>query len=630
LSSAAPPITILLVEDNPGDTRLLRELLADTDGFTHELVAVERLSQALEALAQRPVDVVLLDLTQPDAKGLDGLRRLHDAHPQVPVVVLTGLADEAVAVEAVKLGAQDYLGKGEAEMRLLARSIRYAVERSRSDAAARKLALEQAAHATAASERARLHSLFEQAPTGICVLVGPELRFELANPRYQQLSGRTELVGKRLLEAIPELAGQGFDERLASVLATGQPYVGREVPCRLRRGGSAELALAFFDFTYEPMRGEGGAVTSVLVMASEVTDQVVARQRVEEARRAAALSEQRFRVLAEVLPQIIWSTTATGGDVYLSPRWFEYTGQAPGAEDLETRWRAALHPDDHERYFAAWSQAGAAATLWQVEVRLRRHDGVYRWHLGRAIPHRDADGTILRWYGTATDIDEQRRAIRSRDDLLATVSHDLRGPLGVVSMAAATLAAGAPSARALAAIERAVARMTKLIQDLLDMASIESGHLSVEPAPLVVAEVIEEAVDSIQAGAAAKRLSVATELDAARLAVNGDRGRVLQVLGNILGNAVKFTPEQGRISVRARATDERAVSFAISDTGPGIDAAHLPHVFDRFWQARETARAGTGLGLAICKGIVQQHGGRIWVESQVGVGTTFYFTLPLA
>jgi PAS domain S-box-containing protein len=618
---------LLLVEDNAGDARLLREILSEASSFPHTLLHVERLARALTLLADTRVDVVLLDLTLPDAVGLDGLRAIHSAHPLMPIVVLTGLSDEALALEAVKTGAQDYLFKGDADARLIARSIRYAIERSRSEEAAREHLLAQTAHAAAVEEQGRLRTLFMQAPAAICVLTGPKFVFELANARYLQLVGKTDLVGKALLDAIPELAGQGFERILESVRSSGEAFFGNEVPCRLDRRGSGSLVDVLVDFVYEPMRNADGVIESIMVVATDVTEQALARRRVEDARREAALSEQKFQLLAEAIPQIVWSVSADGGDAYLSPRWDEYTGQAE-SEALVDKWRNALHPDDYERWLATWAEAGARRALWQVECRLRRRDGVYRWHLGRSIPHCAPGGPILRWYGTATDIDEQRSAIRSRDDLLATVSHDLRSPLGVITMAADILQRSHRGDRALGAIERAAKQMERLIQDLLDMASIESGHLSVAPTTGSVTELIAEAIERIQPLASAKLIALEADVAAEPLPAHFDRERVLQVFSNVLGNAVKFTPARGRISIQARGLDARFIQVAISDTGNGIDPAQLPFVFDRFWQAKETARAGTGLGLAICKGIIERHGGSIWVESELSVGTTFYFTLP--
>ena len=629
--SAPNPTAVLLVEDNAGDARLLREALSEDTGFPYQLVTVERVAAAVEVLGQAPVDVVLLDLTLPDASGTAGLQRLHAAHPLVPIVVLTGMSDAALAIEAVQAGAQDYLVKGDASPRLITRAIRHAIERSRSEEAALTLAREQTAHAASMAERTRLHALLLQAPTAIAVVRGPELTFELASSRYLQLVGRTQVVGKTVHELFPEVSDQGVEDLLRSVMTTGVSYVGKEVVRKLDRRGTGVLDELICDFVYEPVRGPDGAIESVMIVATEVTEQVLARQRTEQARRDAERSEQRFQLLTEAIPQIVWSMAPDISEAYLSPRWYEYTGQ-PREQPLMDKLAGAVHPADFPLCCEVWAAATRDRAPWQMEYRLRRHDGEYRWHLGRSVPHFEADGSILRWYGTATDINDQRTAIRSRDDLLATVSHDLRGPLASITMAVEVLRmiGVADGSRQLGAIERSAIRMEQLLRDLLDMASIESGHLSVEPAPCVVGAIVEEAVESIKSQAAAKGLELDTELTAPSIPIHCDRGRVLQVFSNLLGNAVKFTPAKGRISIRAGSRDDRFVEFAISDTGPGIDADQLPFIFDRFWQAKATAKAGTGLGLAICKGIIQQHGGSIWAESQLGAGTTFYFTLPIA
>lgn len=631
----SPPIQILLVEDNPGDARLLRETLLEASLFVYELTHVDRLSKGLAALQERPMDVVLLDLSLGDAQGLVGLQKLHAAFPALPVVVLTGLKDEALALEAMQTGAQDYLVKGQMDSRFIVRSIQYAIERTRAEETTRQLVREQAQHAIASAERARLHALFMQVPAALCVLTGPDHVYELANPAYLNLVGNRELLGRPLLEALPELKGTGSELILDGVFRTGERFVGKEIHSRLARHPNGPLEDRVFDFVYEPVRNSQGAVEGIVALASEVTEQVFARARIEEARSRAARSEERFQLLAEAIPQIVWSLSADGKEAYLSPRWYDYTGQ-PADLSLADQWRQAIHPDDYDRCFASWAEAAAKRSLWEMEYRLRRADGVYRWHLGRSLPHCDAGGTILKWYGTATDIDEQRQAIRTRDDLLATVSHDLRNPLHSISLASEILRRVAeqnePSGGLLkhtATIARAAARMDQLIRDLLDMASIESGHLSLQPRPVPVSQLIEEAAEAIQTLAADKELRLEVEPVAAGLSVFCDKSRVQQVLSNILGNAVKFTPASGRIALQVSAGESLA-HFAVTDTGPGIAPDQLFRVFDRFWQAKDTARAGTGLGLAICKGIVEQHHGTIRVESTIGVGTTFFFTLPVA
>jgi PAS domain S-box-containing protein len=354
---------------------------------------------------------------------------------------------------------------------------------------------------------------------------------------------------------------------------------------------------------------------------------VLERVRVDAALGAEA-SEPEFRRLVESIPHLVWSLNADASEAYLSPRWLEYTGQ-PASLSLAEAWLAAIYPDDHDRCLAEWARARAERTPWQIEYRLRRHDGEYHWHLGRGVPHCDADGAILRWYGTATDIHEQRKAVRSRDDLIATVSHDLRGPLSAILLAAESLEESNPDRYEIGIIHRAVKNMERLVRDLLDMASIESGQLTITAAPSAVDKLVDEALETIQRTAAAKPIAIEKSVAGSPLRVHCDRGRILQVLGNLLGNAVKFTPADGHLSVRA-ALAGRFVLFAVSDTGPGIAPSQVPYVFDRFWRAKDNAKAGTGLGLAICKGIVEQHGGTIWVESQPGSGATFFFTLPRA
>jgi signal transduction histidine kinase len=237
--------------------------------------------------------------------------------------------------------------------------------------------------------------------------------------------------------------------------------------------------------------------------------------------------------------------------------------------------------------------------------------------------------------GNARLYEQARRATVARDNLLAVVSHDLKNPLGTILMDLEMLAPRGDQApgddvrRHLQRIGRSAQRMHRLIADLLDTASIEAGRFSVSPERLELAPALAETLDLVQPLAARKQLALASEVPERLPAVLADPGRIQQVLLNLLGNAIKFTPEGGRITVRAEVAGDRAI-LSVTDTGPGIAAEELPHLFERFWQARRTARLGTGLGLFIARGIVEAHGGTLWVESQPGEGSRFTFTLPRA
>jgi signal transduction histidine kinase len=229
-----------------------------------------------------------------------------------------------------------------------------------------------------------------------------------------------------------------------------------------------------------------------------------------------------------------------------------------------------------------------------------------------------------------------QRAIRSRDEILAIVSHDLRNPLGVIKTLVGGLRRSLPDEpanervlSACEAIRRSTDRMNRLIDDLLDVAGIEAGKLSVSLAPHDVAALVNEAVNAILPLAAAKEIAIHVDV-ASPLRARCDRARILQVLANLLGNAVKFTPERGGAIRVGAERDGDDVRITVEDRGPGIAPEDLPHVFDRYWQAKSASRAGAGLGLAIVKGIVDAHGGRVHVESVVGHGASFVLSVPLA
>jgi signal transduction histidine kinase len=231
-----------------------------------------------------------------------------------------------------------------------------------------------------------------------------------------------------------------------------------------------------------------------------------------------------------------------------------------------------------------------------------------------------------------TRADEAERAAATRDEVLAVVAHDLRNPLGLVVSNSLflleTVEGLAPQGREmLQMIHRAAGQMNRLIQDLLEVAAMEAGQIAVEAAREAVEPLVREAC-ALQSHAAASAGVTLTCACAADLPyVLADRDRIQQVFGNLIGNAIKFTPHGGTIEVRAE-PHARGVRLSVSDTGPGIGPDDLPRVFDRFWQAQRSRAGGAGLGLAISRGIVAAHGGEMWVRSEAGRGSTFEFTLP--
>jgi PAS domain S-box-containing protein len=293
----------------------------------------------------------------------------------------------------------------------------------------------------------------------------------------------------------------------------------------------------------------------------------------------------------------------------------------------------------HVRDFAAGSVS--ARKMGQAQsISGRRKDGS-EFPADVAISKLELDGKPL-FTVVLRDITEQKRleheqqaAIERRDDVMGTVAHDLRNPLSTILMLASLLKRrgnepSGSSQKNAEAIERATSRMTRLVGDLLDVSRMDSGRLIVDPEPISAAQVISDSLATERPLLASASLELEVQLAPDLPSVRADPHRLAQILENLIGNAVKFTGPGGRVTVGAM-PDNRDVLFWVKDTGIGIAPEHLPHLFDRFWQvSREDRRRGLGLGLSIVKGLVEAHGGHIWVESALGEGTSIFFTLPAA
>ena len=298
-----------------------------------------------------------------------------------------------------------------------------------------------------------------------------------------------------------------------------------------------------------------------------------------------------------------------------------------------TRQDGSEHPESE---CPARLTAGSGVTVRIMDEILWRKDGSsfpVQLTVSPMTDGLEVRGVVL----TFTDMTEMRaaedalrEAVQARDEVLAVVSHDLRNPVGTIAAAAELLAeVEIPADRQtenLDIIQRAAERINRLIQDLLDVTQIEAGRLSVRAEALDVAGVIEDAVSHARLQASLENIQVSSEIPASLPPVEADRDRILQVLANLIENAVKFTPEGGSVAVSASPAGE-GVSITVSDNGPGIEPEVQDHLFDRFWKGHRAS--GAGLGLAIVKGILKAHGADVRVESEVGSGSAFSFTLPL-
>jgi PAS domain S-box-containing protein len=374
-----------------------------------------------------------------------------------------------------------------------------------------------------------------------------------------------------------------------------------------------------------------------------------ARRRAEV---AVQESERRFRFMADAMPQMVWTATPDGALDYYSARWYDYTGLT-FEQTQGWGWKPVLHPDDMEACVAHWTRAVKTNDLYQDEYRFRRgSDGAYRWFLIRAVPVRDALGTVVRWIGTCTDVQDQKQAKaeaeaanRAKSEFLANMSHEIRTPMSSILGYADLMLEPDQSASSrlnhVNVIRRNGSHLLSVINDILDLSKIEAGELKVEQIECVPCQLLAEVASTMRVRAAERKLQLEVKIEG-RIprTIHSDPTRLRQILLNLTANAIKFT-ESGWVRVVARlATTVGAprpqLCFEVTDSGIGMTPDQTERLFQPFAQVdTSTTRrfGGTGLGLSISRRLARELGGDITVDSAPGRGSQFMLTIdtgPLA
>jgi PAS domain S-box-containing protein len=503
--------------------------------------------------------------------------------------------------------------------------------------------------------RTRLDALFMQAPVAIAVIRGPQLVIDLANPLMCRLWGRPRerVVGRPLLEAMPELVGQPFEDLLHQVMETGEAFVGREMPARLVRQEGEELAESYFNLVYEPLRDASGVIEGVLNVATEVTEEVLIRREVEALLARSQEAERARAALMEALTaQDFIAVAYLRGPRFVidlaNPRYVQLVGRDVVGQPLVEA-LPEIAAQGFETMLHQVVRTGEPCLVEEMPVRLaRRGDGELHEVLCSFIyqPVRAPDGQVDGVLVLVLDVTEavrvrqsaQRRMEEERmrrdfeQQLIGIVSHDLRNPLGAILLGTQLLLRRKDlDTRAVQSAERirgSAERAMRLVRDLLDFTQARLGSgLKLKRERGDLHQVALEAVEELRAAYPERELHLEPAGDARGL---WDSDRFAQVVDNLVGNALKYSPPDSPVHVRLEGAAHE-VRMEVHNGGPPIDPEAMPRLFEPLQRAvstADTASRSVGLGLYIVDQIVRAHGGRILVTSTRETGTTFDVRLP--
>ena len=477
----------------------------------------------------------------------------------------------------------------------------------------------------------RFKELLLNADVSTAIYRGEELIIEMANDRMLRTWGRDRtVVGKSLYEALPELVNQPFFELLLGVYRTGETYAASEDRVDLIINGVLETF--YYNFTYKPIRNTKGEIYAILNMAVDVTELVVAKHRLEEQTKLLRESEAKYKNLSEAMPHIVWTANMQGQFTYFNERLNEYF-HLDRKNPKKVSFTHLIHPQDLTLLESTWLEASQKKKGFDFECRVRNEEtGEYIWFLSRAVPEFDSNGEIIQWIGSSIDINELKTLQSQKDTFLGIASHELKTPLTSIKIYAQVLeralnkAGDTKSAMYARKMDEQVNKLTSLIGDLLDVTKISAGKMQISEDMFDFKELVDEVIEEQQLSCSHTIINKSEPVGM----VFADRNRIAQVVTNLLSNAIKYSPGAEKVVVFTTQSPE-GVQFCVQDFGIGMPEDKQDKVFDQYYRVsgdEQHTFPGLGLGLFIASQIIQRSGGKIWVSSVLGKGSTFCFSLP--
>jgi PAS domain S-box-containing protein len=590
-------IKILLIEDTQGDADFAKAMLKRGNGDCRAVVThVVRVADARAALAEHDFDVVIADLFLPDSAGIETLEAILPQSRGKGIIVASGVTDQETAVQAVRLGAHDFIVKGDFDRFSIWRSISYTIARVENE-----------------GMHARYHNVLQNLHDGF-MMCDPSGKIQEANDALAKLCDvdRLDLIGRHFDNLWCRTCGISDYPPATALLASAGGRFEAYLP---RRYGEPKQV----DISASVSPGNAG----MIVFVRDIT----ARKKAEETLKE---QEARLRAILENMVDCIMTISSDGRVLSANIAAQTVFGLPPA--------HMIGHPIS--RYIVGLETCTSDTMISNLVGAGRA--GVGRHVRGTEFPL-ETSGSVLQISGQniltllCRDVSERHRNERIKDEFVSTVSHELRTPLTSIRGALGLVLGGAvgdlpDKARTMVDIaEKNCERLIHLVNDILDIQKIEAGFMEYAMKPVSIAELLQQSIAANEPYAKSFQVRIRTLPIAETVMVTGDFLRLQQVLSNLLSNAIKFSPEGEEVTVAATVEDANVI-LQVADNGSGIPEEYWDKLFDKFSQADATdkrSQGGTGLGLSIVKAIVQRHRGEVTFRSQPDHGTTFYITLPL-
>ncbi|RQP12907.1 MAG: PAS domain S-box protein [Chryseobacterium sp.] len=477
----------------------------------------------------------------------------------------------------------------------------------------------------AQENEARIRSIILNAPLPMVLLRSEKLIFEICNERNSDLWALPDdVVGQSIIERFDEHLNHPVIAAAREPFLTGKPSRLWEYRIETEEGETDR----YVNYVFHPLFDAERQVEAVIGTGYEVTEEL-------RIRRQLRANEEKFRMLANSMPTIAWTTDRFGNVEFFNDKWYAYTGtDSDGTDDND--WLSAVHEDDRKRVGKLWEKCVRGGSAYETEYRLQdKSSNRYRWFLVRGIPLRDENGEIIQWIGNNTDIHDFKMLQNQKDDFLGIASHELKTPLTSIKAYAQVLekklrkTGDDKNADFVMKMDRQVNKLNSLIADLLDVTKIQNGKMQYTEGAFCMGDLVEEVVEQLRHTADKYRIDLVHNDKAD---VYGDKDRIGQVIINLISNAMKYSPQNEQINVTC-VQENGQVTICVQDFGIGLPDDKQDKVFEQYYRVsgdKQHTFPGLGLGLYISSEIVKRAGGRIWVNSVLGKGSTFCFSLPTA